>query len=253
MPGIAYQLYCSRNFPPLAQTCQMLRTAGYDMVEGYGALFSDTPTLEAALKDSGLSMPTAHMGLDLLEEDAQGTIDTAKRLGIETVIVPYLAAEDRPTDAAGWQAFGDRLADAAKPLEGAGLRVGWHNHDFEFHQLDDGRVAQELILGGSDSLLAELDIGWIIVAGHDPVDWIKRYDGRIAAAHIKDIAPDGQNADEDGWADVGHGVVDWAPILSALEKAGCRHLVVEHDNPSDDGRFARRSIEALNDMMGAMA
>ena len=70
-----------------------------------------------------------------------------------------------------------------------------------------------------------------------------RVGSRLVAAHIKDIAPKGELADEDGWADVGHGTVNWEPIVAALKAAGTEIFVMEHDNPRNDERFARRSIE----------
>jgi sugar phosphate isomerase/epimerase len=94
-------------------------------------------------------------------------------------------------------------------------------------------------------LKLELDLAWVRVAGHDPVAWINKYAGKIAAVHVKDIAPDGTCLDEDGWADVGHGIMDWAAIHSALQGAGITHYVAEHDNPNDDKRFATRSLAAI--------
>ena len=73
---------------------------------------------------------------------------------------------------------------------------------------------------------------------------------RITAVHVKDIAPAGENADEDGWADVGQGTVDWKGLMAALkEQTKAKYFVMEHDNPKDDKRFAdalaRRGREAL--------
>ena len=66
---------------------------------------------------------------------------------------------------------------------------------------------------------------------------------RMAAAHIKDIAPAGQNTDEDGWADVGQGTLPWADLFQTIKtKSAARYFVAEHDNPSDAERFARQSI-----------
>jgi len=103
----------------------------------------------------------------------------------------------------------------------------------------------DLMMAAAPDLTLELDLGWVLRAGQDPVAWIEKYAGRIAAAHIKDIAPAGENADEDGWADVGHGVQNWAPIHAALQAAGVTHYVVEHDNPADHTRFASRSLAAV--------
>jgi len=124
-----------------------------------------------------------------------------------------------------------------------GIAYGWHNHAFEFDATPEGALPIDLIVEAGVDL--ELDLGWVARAGHDPVAWIEKYAGKISAAHVKDIAPDGECADEDGWADVGHGVLDWTAILGALKTAGVESFVVEHDNPNDPTRFAKRSLEFL--------
>ena len=84
-----------------------------------------------------------------------------------------------------------------------------------------------------------------IRGGADPIQWIRRYGARISAAHVKDIAPAGENASEDGWADVGHGTIDWAGLQAAIKtQTNTRYWVMEHDNPADDQRFAERSLAA---------
>lgn len=245
MPRIAYQLYCSRNFPPLGDTLRKLSELGYKNVEGFGGLLADVDSLKSGLEANNLAMPSCHFALDMLEQDAAGAVATAKKLGIEKVIVPYIGPEDRPTDTQGWIAFGQRLAAAGKPVQDAGLVFGWHNHAFELDATPEGDMPLDLIADASPELMLELDLGWVRVAGHDPVAWIEKYASRLTAVHVKDIAPDGTATDEDGWADVGHGIQDWAAIHAALQQAGVDHYVVEHDNPSDDARFARRSLAAV--------
>jgi sugar phosphate isomerase/epimerase len=222
----------------------MLSTAGFKEVEGYGGLLGDPGSLKAGLDANGLLMTSSHIGLDMIEDDPAGTIAIAKQLGIEKVFGPHVSVDARPTDTAGWLAFGKRLAAAGKPLQDAGLVFGWHNHAFEFDLTESGDIPLDLIMAASDDLTLELDLGWVRVAGHDPVDWINKYAGRISAAHVKDIAPDGACTDEDGWADVGHGIMDWTAIHAALQAAGVDHYVLEHDNPKDDKRFATRSLAA---------
>lgn len=244
----SYQLYSSRNFPPLSDTLTMLAGLGYADVEGYGGLYADDAKLAemaAGLKATGLKMPTAHFGIDMLEGNSAQALKIARTLGIKRIYCPYLLPDQRPTDGPGWRAFGARLEAAGRPYKAAGIGFGWHNHDFEFVALPDGRVPMTEILAGGPSLEWEIDVAWVIRGGADPVQWIRRYGPRITAAHVKDIAPLGQNSDEDGWADVGHGTVDWASMLAALRIVGCKHFVMEHDNPSDHARFAKRSILAL--------
>ena len=245
MPRISYQLYCSRNHPPLADTLKMLATAGYREVEGYGGLFGDIEGLKAGLDANGLRMTSSHIGLDMIENDPETTLDIIKYLGIEKVFAPFVGPDDRPADTDGWVAFGKRLAAAGRPLHEAGVQFGWHNHAFEFDATDNGDIPLDLIAAASGNMTLELDLGWVRVAGHDPVAWINKYAGKIAAVHVKDIAPDGQCTDEDGWADVGHGIMDWPAIHGALEAAGIDHYVAEHDNPKDDARFAQRSLASI--------
>jgi sugar phosphate isomerase/epimerase len=244
----SYQLYSSRNFPPLSDTLTMLAGLGYQDVEGYGGLYADDAKLAemaAGLKATGLKMPTAHFGIDMLEGDPAQALKIARTLGIKRIYCPHLMPDQRPMDGPGWRAFGARLEAAGRPYKAAGIGFGWHNHDFEFKATPDGAIPQTEIMAGGPSLEWEMDVAWVIRGGADPVQWIRRYGPRITAAHVKDIAPAGQNMDEDGWADVGHGTVDWASMLAALRAVGCQHFVMEHDNPSDHARFAKRSILAL--------
>jgi sugar phosphate isomerase/epimerase len=244
----SYQLYSSRNFPPLTDTLTMLAGLGYQDVEGFGGLYADDAKLAelaAGLKATGLKMPTGHFGIDMLEKQPDHVLNIAQTLGIKHIYCPYLMPDQRPTDGPGWRAFGARLEAAGRPYKAAGIGFGWHNHDFEFVPTADGAIPQAEIMAGGPTLEWEIDVAWVIRGGADPVQWIRRYGPRITAAHVKDIAPAGENTDEDGWADVGHGTVDWPSLIAALRAIGCKHFVMEHDNPSDHARFAKRSILAL--------
>jgi sugar phosphate isomerase/epimerase len=134
----------------------------------------------------------------------------------------------------------------------AGYEFAWHNHDFEFAPLADGSAPMEHILSAAPDIGWEFDIAWAIRGGADPLPWIDRHGQRIVAVHVKDIARPGPGQGpgqgsmvEDGWADVGHGTVDWPGLMTELRKrSAARYYVMEHDNPADLGRFARRSIEA---------
>jgi sugar phosphate isomerase/epimerase len=245
MIDLSYQLYSSREFPPLPATFRMLKSHGIDRVEGYGGVYEDLAGLVSMLKSNGMTMQSGHFGIDMIESDPDRVIEIAGLTGMKAVYCPYLLPEQRPVDKAGWHEFGKRLDAAGSPLRAAGLTFGWHNHDFEFRQQEDGSIAMEEILAGGPSLTWEADIAWIIRGGADPFDWIARHGGRISAVHVKDIAPSGQNGDEDGWADVGHGTVDWKRLFAALKKTPAEIFVLEHDKPSDHERFTRRSVAAV--------
>jgi sugar phosphate isomerase/epimerase len=242
MTEFSYQLYSSREFPPLAGTLAMLKELGYSQVEGYGGVYGDLDGLSKELKDNGLTMPTGHFGIDMLENEEAGVMKIVNATGMKTIYCPYLLPDQRPTDGPGWRKFGERLQAASAPYRKAGLGFGWHNHDFEFVKTADGAIPQEEIFAGAPDIGWEADIAWIVRGGADPLDWIARHGKRITAVHVKDIAPAGQNADEDGWADVGHGTVNWKTIWKALQSTPAKVFIMEHDKPKDHRRFASRSI-----------
>ena len=115
----------------------------------------------------------------------------------------------RPTPPAGRRSAGGSARSASNAKK-AGFEFAWHNHAFEFETLADGSLPQKLMLDAAPGIGWEIDVAWVIRGGADPLKWIAEYGPRITAVHVKDIAPAGQNANEDGWADVGHGTVDWA-------------------------------------------
>jgi sugar phosphate isomerase/epimerase len=238
---LSFQLYSARKFPPIDAVLGTLAGLGYHNVEPYGGLLADVGALDQAMKRHGLRAPTCHVSFDSLRQDFPGAVAALKRLGTTLVIVPAIHPPARPTSAAGWVAFARELSELRHRLAAEGLRLGWHNHDFEFATVD-GTQPMKILLETDPALVWEADIGWIIRAGEDPLSWLTQYRDRIGALHVKDVAPAGEAADEDGWADVGHGKVDWRRLMPALD---ADILVVEHDNPNDFRRFAERSRSAV--------
>lgn len=241
--NISFQLYSARNATPWDQVLRELASLGYTRVEGFGGVYDDPSAFRAMMDENGLSMPSGHFGVDALQDAFDATIETAGVLGIERIYCPYLDADARPKDVGGWVSFAGQLATIGAKVRDAGLSFGWHNHDFEFQPMASVEVPMQIILDHAPDIDWEMDVAWIVRGGAAPLDWIEAHAGRIKSAHVKDIAIAGTCEDEDGWADVGHGTMDWPALASALHQAGCDLFVMEHDNPSDAARFARRSLE----------
>jgi sugar phosphate isomerase/epimerase len=249
---ISFQLYSARKFPPLKAQLETLAAIGYDAVEPYAAIYeSDPAAFRAQLNAAGLDCPSAHMALATLDADRGRCIDMARTLGLSVVVVPFLPPQQRPSDAAGWKAIGQRLAEHAAALAESGLKLAWHNHDFEYVPLADGSRPIEHLLGPA-GVLWEADIGWIVRAGADPARALPQFRSKLAAFHIKDLAAPGAT-EEDGWADVGAGRIDWPQLWPHIVASGARLLICEHDNPADWQRFARRSYAYLSRLAGARA
>jgi sugar phosphate isomerase/epimerase len=240
---LSFQLYSARNFPPLDAELKIVADAGFTNVETYGAFYDDVDGSAALLKRYGLTAKSGHFGLAALESDPKSVITIARKFGMDTVIVPYLGPDERPGDRAGWVSVGERLAKAAAAVRREGLGFAWHNHDFEFRALPDGSLPIEHLL--AEGVDWEADLAWIVRGGADPKPWLSRYAGRVPLIHVKDIAPAGENAAEEGWADVGAGTLPWQDYWDLAVASGARIMVAEHDNPSDLARFATTSAAAM--------
>lgn len=241
---LSVQLYSGRKFPPLENQLATLEALGYRKVEPYGGLLENPDEMGAALRRHNLAAPSCHIGMNMLRGDFDGAVRAAKAIGVELLIVPAIGPDERPATAEGWRAFGRELAGIQAALRPHGIRLAWHNHDFEFEQVE-GRYPLDLIFEGAPDLLWETDIGWVTRAGQPAPEWIAKYRDRIVALHVKDIAPEGENEDQDGWTDVGAGIIDWHALEPALNGEKVELLVLEHDNPADFDRFVRRSREAI--------
>jgi sugar phosphate isomerase/epimerase len=243
---ISFQLYSARKFPPLDKQLAALAKLGFRNVEPYGGLFAEPETLRAGLKKHGLGVPTAHIGIERLRSDVEAVAKIAKDFGVKEVIVPAVPQEERAQGAAGWDKLGKELGGYQKKLAAQGIEFGWHNHSFEFAKLPDGSYPLDHIFAAAPGLLWQADIGWIEWAGESAAAWIDKHKDRATSLHVKDLAPKGENAAEDGQADVGHGVLDWKRLMPAIKAPSVKYLVLEHDNPSDYERFARRSFETVS-------
>jgi sugar phosphate isomerase/epimerase len=243
---LSFQLYSARGMEPLEAQFELLASIGYRRVEPYGGLLADPQRLKRLLDRHRMAAPSCHVGLDRLRGDLAATIEVCKDLGVEIMLAPAPPLGERDGDETAWRALGQELARIGAAVNAAGLRFGWHNHHWEYRTAADGRTYLDVMFAAAPDLLWQPDLAWITRGGADPVAELRRHQDRVVAAHIKDIAPAGQCLDEDGWADPGHGVLDWGALRAAMTQAGVELYVVEHDKPNDVARFARRAFETVS-------
>lgn len=227
MPALplAAQLYtvrddCARDFEA---TLRAVARMGYRAVE-FAGLHGLTPQATRGLAESlGLRGISSHFGFNRLETEPDTVIGEARALGIPLIACPSVP-EDRRRDAAGWRHAARTLDAAGAKLRAAGLQLCYHNHSFEF-EIFDGKpgLAHLYDTTSPENVHAELDVYWVRKGGDDPVKWIERLKGRCSALHLKDMSADG------GFAEVGHGSIDFPAVLRAAEKSGVRAFIVEQD------------------------
>ena len=138
----------------------------------------------------------------------------------------------------------DDFNRAAESARSAGLRFGYHNHDWEFGPLSDGTIPMDLLLERTDDDLVDwqMDIFWLVNGGAEPVPYLEQTSGRVTSVHVKDRTADGQ------MVDVGDGVIDFASLLRLAGPLGLLHAFVEHDQPGDGLESVRRSFVHLSSL-----
>ncbi|MBX9928815.1 MAG: sugar phosphate isomerase/epimerase [Gemmatimonadaceae bacterium] len=241
---IGVQLYTVRSLmaADMDRTLALVAEIGYRDVE-FAGLFGRKPSdVRRRLDALGLRAPSTHVGLEALEGDALArTIDEAHALGHETVILPWLPpATLRSVE--GIDSYLPRFAAIGERCRAAGLRFAYHNHGAEVRPVDGVRPLDRW-LGRTDPTVVafQLDVYWTVLGGADPLDYFARFPRRFVSLHVKDSGgPPGHEM-----RDVGAGRIDWGAILRRRERAGVRHVFVEHDEPADPVRSIRASYQAL--------
>jgi sugar phosphate isomerase/epimerase len=182
--SLGIQLYSVRDdIGPerLDGTLARLAALGFTHVEPYDIL-TDTDGLQAALRRSGLSAATTHANIVALDEKA--VLDAAEQLGIGTVIVPWVEPESI-ADRAGVERLAAAVNAAAGHAAERGIRIGYHNHDFEFAQRVDGVPVYELFVSLLDpAVVLELDVYWAGVGGADVFELLPRLGERVRFLHV---------------------------------------------------------------------
>lgn len=241
---LGLQLYTLRSEMErdVAATLDRVAEIGYAEVE-FAGYFGHTPAeIRGFLDAAGLRAPAAHVGPQLVEEAWPETLEAAGEVGHEWVVVPSVPLSMRGS-LDDWRRTAERFTRAAEAARAAGLRFAYHNHDFEFRELE-GRIPMHVFLETADPDLVEmeLDFYWIVHAGGDPIAFIDRWAGRIPLVHVKDRTRDGR------MVDVGAGAIDWTAVLGHRERAGIRHYFVEHDDPDGPFRSAAASYRYLSEL-----
>lgn len=240
-PGV--QLYTLRSElqRDVEGTLAAVAAVGYREVEFAGYHGRPASALAETLRTCGLAAPSAHVGLAELRERSAAVFDDARTLGHRWLTVPFLGAQERASRAA-WREVVRQLNEHGAAARDVGLRIAYHNHDFEFASID-GATLFETLLGETDPALVDfqLDVYWAFRAGHDPLALLAAHPGRFTMLHLKDS----QGPPQHVMSDVGGGIIDFDAILRRAPALGVRHAFVEHDRPADALASIRNSFSHL--------
>lgn len=215
---------------------------GYREVEFAGYFGRTAQQVRASLRRTGLTAPSAHIALDAIGTGWEGVIENALAIGHRYLVV---ASAGNVADIDGYRRIAERFNRAGALAKKAGMRFGYHNHDFEFVPLQ-GRLPYDVLLDATepDYVCFEMDLYWIIKGGGNPVTYFTRWPHRIPLVHVKDATA----APPHHMTDVGAGMINWQRILDRGTQAGVKHFFVEQDEAPDPFASITASYAYLRDL-----
>ena len=202
-------------------TVEKVAKMGYRGVEfaGYGGLKPDE--MARFLKDNGLEAYGSHIG-SLPKTDAEWDVEIEMNLAVgnKYLVCPW---QDMATHDDAMR-FAEVVTKTAEKLRPHGLRIGYHNHEFEF-AVDKGEILLDTLLRNvPEDVFVEFDVFWVAYAGFDPLRWIRKYAGRQPLMHIKELA-----ADRKANVEIGAGIMDFESIISLGQEIGTKHFIIEQE------------------------
>jgi sugar phosphate isomerase/epimerase len=228
---IGLQLYTVRAAlaKDLSGTVAAVAAAGITELEFAGYYNQSAAWWQDTMRAHNMTSPSTHIALPKADAEWAPHFAMSTAMGQRWVIVPFVGNEFRTPD--GYKRLADRLNSSGAMAKAAGLRMGYHNHDFEFQPLEGGSNGLAILLANTDASLVdfELDLYWAVKAGQDPLALINTHKTRFVCCHVKDAGP----APERAMLDVGSGTIDFKRILQAGRKHGLKHWYIEHDAPAD--------------------
>ena len=257
---VGLQLYTVRQEAArdLNGTLTQIATIGYREVETAGYYDKPAKELRSLFAGLGLSAPSVHHSMqDLQKGDIETKVAYAAELGAKYFVCAFPALPGGATLPAGgegktiansmtlddWKWNAAQLNRIGALTKKAGLLTGYHNHNMEFRSID-GKLAYDQLLAWTDPALVtmEMDVGWVVTAGADPVHYLQKYPQRFSLLHVKDVRRDAvtvADALRAQTTEVGHGKIDWQRLFAAAKATKVQHYFVEQEN------FERPVLDAV--------
>jgi sugar phosphate isomerase/epimerase len=235
--NVGIQLYSVRKemLADAVGTLKQLAKIGYKELESArsekGNYYGLQPTeIKKIVTDLGMTLRSGHVHID---KDWQRSIDSAAEAG-----QAYLVCSSLPTNGqtvANYKKVADAFSKAAEDCKKSNIIFGYHNHDYEFEK-ENGKVLYDVLLENTDSNLVtmELDLGWVVASGNDPLIYFEKYPGRFPLWHLKDMDTTKMQSTE-----LGKGKVKVAELLKNAKKSGAKYIFVEQEE------YASTALESM--------
>ena len=224
-------------------TIKALVNMGFDAVEFagvFGQYENDPKALKAFLKQQGLTVSGAHVGLDkLTDENIEATLAFYKSLGAHYLIIPW---DERAWDPEGVVDMVKDLNTLFPKITAAGFAFGFHNHDQEFNDFQSKTYWDYIALNTDKNMVLQLDVGWVNFAQKDPIHYVKEYSGRTLATHYKIRTDIDRNKRSDASPILGEDDYDWTKLFSVMSEFGGTKWIILEQEEYPEGMTSLESV-----------
>lgn len=248
--GVGIQLYTIRDAMAADKLGSLKKVSdlGYKYLEladySDGKFYGYAPKeFKKIVNDMGMEIVSSHASVEatgITTENAQKMANDHAEIGVEYCVQPWVNEEDRNIETykkmvADWNEVG-------RIMKAVGIQFGYHNHNFEFENLNGVVPYYDIYMKEMDAdlITMEMDMYWVTKAGQDPVEMFKKYPGRFQLFHFKDMTEQSEpfyDVIKDDITSVGSGLIDFKRIYEAREMAGMKYMFVEDDNQGNGKPF----------------
>jgi sugar phosphate isomerase/epimerase len=234
---IGIQLYSVRKemLADAVGTLKQLAKIGYKELESArsekGNYYGLQPKeIKKIVSDLGMTLRSGHVHVD---KDWQRSIDSAAEAGQNYLVCSSLPSKGQTVD--NYKSVAETFSKAGEDCKKSNIIFGYHNHEYEFEK-ENGQVLYDVLLSNTDPNLVtwELDLGWVVASGNDPLAYFNKYPGRFPLWHLKDMDVAKQQSTE-----FGKGQIKVVEILKNARKSGVKHIFVEQEE------YASTALESM--------
>ena len=243
---LGLQLYSVREYLPTDYdgTLKALGALGYREVEAAGFYNHSVAEVRQAMDKANLKLVSSHYSLGDLQKQLDSILAFHHELGVGHIICSFPGFKDpsrlkniAPKDRIhaytleDWRWNAEQFNAIGEKVNAAGMRFGYHNHFMEFKETEGAIPLVELIQHTDPAKVTiEMDCGWVVVGGGDPVEYLRKFPKRISMLHVKDFKRSADPAAEPVPAELGQGWIDYRPVFAEAAKGGnIEHIFVEQE------------------------
>ena len=224
-PGIQLYTFRKELLADVTGTLKQIAGLGFKQIESArsdkGEYYGLTPKeMKQTCSDLGMTLRSGHVHVD---DKWKQTIDEAVESGQEYMICSSLPKAGQTVD--NYKKAAESFNKCGEDCKKVNIKFGYHNHDAEFEQ-ENGKILYDVLLENTDPALVhmEMDLGWAVFAGKDPVAYFNKYPGRFPLWHLKDMDMVKRHSTE-----FGKGILDIKKMLDNEKQAGMKYIFVEQE------------------------